>query len=24
MVFLDALVNFGCRKYLHKEDYDFE
>merc|ERR1711907_455695 len=24
MVFLDALVNFGCRKYLHKEDYDFD
>ena len=24
MVFLDALVNYGCRRWLHKEDYTFE
>ena len=24
MVFLDVLVNYGCRRWLHKEDYSFE
>ena len=24
MVFLDALVNYGCRRWLHKEDFSFE
>ena len=24
MVFLDVLVNWGCRRCLHKEDYSFE
>ena len=24
MVFLDVLVNYGCRRWLHKEDYTFE
>ena len=24
MVFLDVLVNHGCRRWLHKEDYSFE
>jgi len=24
MVFLDVLVNWGCRRSLHKEDYSFE
>ena len=23
MVFLAALLNFGCRRHLHREDYDF-
>ena len=23
MVFLAALLNFGCRRPLHREDYDF-
>merc|ERR1712199_146811 len=24
MVFLDVLVNYGCRRWLHKEDYTFD
>jgi len=24
MVFLDVLVNYGCRRWLHKEDYSFD
>ena len=24
MVFLDVIVNYGCRRWLHKEDYSFE
>ena len=24
MVLLDVLVNYGCRRWLHKEDYTFE
>ena len=24
MVLLDVLVNYGCRRWLHKEDYSFE